>query len=168
MSGMLQKKICMLGSFAVGKTSLVRRFVHQTFSDKYLTTLGVKVDSKDLRVGDRGVKLMLWDLAGEDEFQSVRTQYVRGAAGLLYVIDGTRRSTAETVVELKGRVDEELGAIPLLLLMNKIDLRPEWEVDEGELERLGIADWERVETSARTGAGVESAFQRLAERIVAA
>jgi len=167
MSGALQK-VCMLGSFAVGKTSLVRRFVRETFSEKYLTTLGVKIDAKDVRVGDRDVKLMLWDLAGEEEFQSGGTEYVRGASGVLFVIDGTRRSTAETVVELKRRLDEQLGPIPFLLLMNKADLRAEWEVDDRELARLGIADWERLETSALTGAGVESAFQRLTERMVAA
>lgn len=163
----MQKKVCMLGSFAVGKTSLVRRFVHGIFSDKYLTTLGVKIDSKDIIARDRDVKLMLWDLAGEDEFQSVRTQYVRGASGLLFVIDGTRRSTAETVAELKQRVDDQLGAIPFLLLLNKSDLRAEWEVDDAELARLGMTDWERVETSALTGGGVEAAFQRLTEKMLA-
>jgi small GTP-binding protein len=167
MSGMIQKKICMVGSFAVGKTSLVRRFVTETFSDKYLTTLGVKIDSKDLRVGDRDVKLMLWDLAGEDEFQSVRTQYIRGAGGLLYVVDGTRRGTAGTVLELKRRIDSELGPLPFLLLINKSDLRSEWEVDDRALAALGMADWERLETSALNGTEVETAFQRLGELMLA-
>lgn len=167
MSGMIQKKICMVGSFAVGKTSLVRRFVTETFSDKYLTTLGVKIDSKDLRVGDRDVKLMLWDLAGEDEFQSVRTQYIRGAGGLLYVVDGTRRGTAATVLELKRRIDSELGPLPFLLLINKSDLRSEWEVDDRALAALGMADWERLETSALNGTEVETAFQRLGELMLA-
>jgi small GTP-binding protein len=166
MTAPLQKKICLLGSFAVGKTSLVRRYVHATFSDKYLTTLGVKVDSKELRVGDRDVKLMVWDLAGEDEFQSVRSQYVRGAAGVFYVVDGTRPATATVVLELKHRIDTELGPLPFILLQNKADLRDEWELDAARLDSLGMSDWERMETSAATGAGVEAAFARLAGKMV--
>ncbi|MFN6951418.1 MAG: Rab family GTPase, partial [Albidovulum sp.] len=86
---MIQKKICLLGAFAVGKTSLVARFVRSTFSDKYLTTVGVKIDRKDLDLPGTPVTLMLWDLAGEDEFNTVQMSYLRGSAGLLIVADGT-------------------------------------------------------------------------------
>lgn len=64
MMAVLQKKICMLGGFSVGKTSLVRRYVHSVFSDAYLTTVGVKIDKKIVTLPDRTVNLILWDLAG--------------------------------------------------------------------------------------------------------
>ena len=82
---MTSKKICMLGSFAVGKTSLVSQFVSSIFSDKYLSTVGVKVDRKSVSVKGQDVTLMLWDLYGEDGFQRVQKSYLRGASGYLLV-----------------------------------------------------------------------------------
>ena len=90
---MIQKKICMLGTFAVGKTSLVARYVHSMFSEDYQTTVGVKIDRKLVDLDDQQLTLMLWDLHGDDEFQRMRVSYLRGAAGYLLVCDGTRRST---------------------------------------------------------------------------
>ena len=81
MSGNLQKKLCMLGGFAVGKTSLVKRFVHSVFSDTYLTTVGVKIDKKTVELAGKTVNLILWDLSGEDDLASLRMTYLRGAAG---------------------------------------------------------------------------------------
>src|SRR5574342_650264 len=106
---MIQKKICMLGSFSVGKTSLVRRFVESIFSDTYLTTVGVKIDKKQLRVDDHDVTLMLWDIYGEDEFQKLHMSYLRGAAGLLLVVDGTRRSTLDKALAIKEEAYKTLG-----------------------------------------------------------
>ena len=80
---MIQKKICMLGTLAVGKTSLVRRFVQSMFGENYKTTIGVKVDKKTVTLEGREVQLMLWDLAGEDRFNGLQTTYVRGSAGLI-------------------------------------------------------------------------------------
>ena len=89
------KKVCMLGAYAVGKTSLVRRFVHSMFTDKYLTTVGVKIDKRQVQHNGKEVTLLLWDLYGEDEFQRVQTSYLRGSSGLLIVADGTRLSTLD-------------------------------------------------------------------------
>ena len=87
---MLQKKICMLGSFAVGKTSLVRRFVESIYSDVYQTTVGVKIDKKNVKVSEKEVSLVLWDIYGEDDYQKMHWTYLRGASGYLLVADGTR------------------------------------------------------------------------------
>src|SRR5215211_7084781 len=91
----VQKKICMLGGFSVGKTSLVKRFVESVFSETYLTTVGVKIDKKTVDLGERAVNLILWDVAGEDDISAVRMSYyyLRGCAGYVLVADGTRPST---------------------------------------------------------------------------
>jgi small GTP-binding protein len=159
---MIKKKICMLGIFAVGKTSLVQRFVKSIFSEKYLTTVGVKIDKKTLDVGSKRVDLMLWDLHGEDEFQTLQMSYLRGTSGYLLVADGTRKSTLEGALLLKERVDQALGKIPFLLLVNKSDLLDKWELEQGKLEKLREEDWTILKTSAKTGVGVEEAFRTLA------
>jgi small GTP-binding protein len=84
-SGTLQKKICMIGAFSVGKTSLVKRYVQSVFSETYLTTVGVKIDKKTVDVSGRTVNLILWDVAGEDDIGSLRMSYLRGAAGYVLV-----------------------------------------------------------------------------------
>jgi len=106
---MIQKKICMLGSFAVGKTSLIRRFVESIYSEAYHTTVGVKIDKRVVRYNDSDVTLVLWDLYGEDEFQKMRWSYLRGAAGYLLVADGTRCNTLEKAFQLEQRIREEFG-----------------------------------------------------------
>ena len=111
---MIQKKICMLGGFAVGKTSLVSRFVSSIFSDKYLTTVGVKIDKKPVSVDGRDVTLMLWDIYGQDDFQTVQPSQLRGMAGYLLVVDGTRRATLDVARQLQaeGHAGGRPGAVP--------------------------------------------------------
>jgi len=163
---MIQKKICMLGAFAVGKTSLVSRFVKSLFSEKYLTTVGVKIEKKLLTVGNQDVSLMLWDLAGEDEFLQVRMSYVRGSSGYFLVADGTRRNTLDTMMSLQQRVEESIGQVPFIVLLNKVDLREQWEVDNAAINELTQKGWPVVLTSARTGAGVEDACLVLTKRML--
>ena len=93
---MIQKKVCMLGGFAVGKTSLVARFVTSISRTRYLTTVGVKIEKKSVQVANQQLDLVLWDIYGDDEFQRVRMSYLRGASGYLLVVDPTRKATLET------------------------------------------------------------------------
>ena len=109
---MIQKKICMVGAFAVGKTSLVARFVKSIFSDKYLTTVGVKIDKKEMVVDGNEINLILWDLAGEDEFIQLQTTYLRGSSGYILVADGTRASTIVKAFSLQRRVEDAIGKVP--------------------------------------------------------
>lgn len=159
---MLQKKICLLGAFGVGKTSLVRRFVDTIFSDAYLTTVGVKIDKKLLTVGSEQMALILWDIAGEDDIAAVRVSYLRGAAGYLLVIDGTRPETLDTAVSIQGRVDAEIGSVPFVALLNKADLEQDWTISMERIAQLEAAGWQFRRTSAKTGAAVEETFQELA------
>src|SRR5262244_2366455 len=138
---MLQKKICMIGSFAVGKTSLVRRFVQSIYSEVYHTTVGVKVDKKVVQSAGSEVTLVLWDIYGEDELQKMRWSYVRGAAGYLLVADGTRRATLDKAIELEERLRREVGAIPFVFAVNKSDLAAEWEIQAALEERPTMKNW---------------------------
>jgi small GTP-binding protein len=161
----LQKKICMLGGFSVGKTSLVKRFVESVFSETYLTTVGVKIDKKAVDLGERVVNLILWDVAGEDEISTIRMNYVRGCAGYVLVADGTRPSTLEVAMSLRARVEADHGRLPFVLLLNKNDLQEQWAVASSQVDDLRQAGWSVRSTSARTGEGVEDAFRELAVRV---
>jgi len=164
MTAAVQKKICMLGGFSVGKTSLVKRYVHSVFSEAYLTTVGVKIDKKTVDLADRTVNLILWDLAGEDDINSFRISNLRGAAGYVLVADGTRPSTLDVALSLRERVEAEYGKLPFVLLLNKSDLTEQWAVSDAELAGLREKGWWVQPSSARTGEGVEDAFKDLAVR----
>jgi len=163
---MLQRKICMLGAFSVGKTSLVRRYVSGVYSDAYLTTVGVKIDKKSLDLGGRMLDLILWDLAGEDEVSTIRMSYLRGSAGYLLVADGTRPVTLEVARSLQQRVEAELGRLPFVVLLNKRDLVDDWRLAEDEVAGLADGGWSIRMTSAKSGEGVEDAFRELAGRVM--
>ena len=152
----------MLGGFAVGKTSLVRRYVSDVYDDRYLTTVGVRIEKKDVQVGEHPVRLLLWDLHGEDRFQFVMPSHLRGAAGFLLVVDGTRPETVTDAEALKQRAIDTLGSVPFLTLINKSDLDLTVSIDEVR-QRLGD---DVQSTSAKLGTGVEEAFNALASRLV--
>ena len=163
---MIRKKICMLGAFAVGKTSLVRRYVEGYFEPRYETTIGVKILKRELEIRGEKYLLMIWDLHGDDEFQEVRASYLRGASGYLLVVDGTRAGTLDVARRLHERVLENVGEVPFLCLLNKDDLATDWELDEGLQARLEEQGWRTRRTSAATGDGVEAAFEELASAMV--
>jgi small GTP-binding protein len=164
----LKKKICLLGSFGVGKTSLVARFVHSLFSDKYHTTVGVKIDKKVVNLDGDEITLMLWDMAGEEDGAPVKLNQVRDASGYLLVVDGTRRKTLDVARDIQQRVESEIGRQPFLLLVNKVDLRDTWEVKDPEWSELTANGWIVLETSAKTGEHVEEAFLALTSSILKA
>jgi small GTP-binding protein len=167
----LSKKICLLGDAAVGKTSLVRRFVYDLFDDKYVSTIGVKVSRKMVTVSQANeimsITMMLWDLAGSEEFDQVRTSYMRGAAGAILVCDLTR---PETLDSLKDYVDRLLNNDPetkLVFAANKSDL-----VDQQVIKLEQIAQVAKTfsssyyVTSAKTGSQVETLFRYMGQLLV--
>ncbi len=158
----------MIGASGVGKTSLVSKFVHSIFSDKYLTTVGVKIDKKTVKVDGNEVMLMIWDLAGDDDFQRLQTSYLRGTSGYLLVADGTRRVTFEQVLEIQTRVAEAIPNAPFIFALNKADLAPQWEVQESDITGLTNRGWKTIRTSAKEGACVEEAFTDLARVMTSA
>ena len=156
----------MVGAFATGKTSLVAKFVYSIFSEKYQTTVGVKIDRKTVKVKEQELNLILWDLYGEDEFQKLRTSYLRGSSGFLLVVDGTRKSTLQTALELQQRVEGSVGKVPFILVLNKWDLQDEWELDSENIEAIENQGWTVIKTSAKTGLNVEEIFYTLATKIL--
>jgi small GTP-binding protein len=158
----IQKKLCMVGVFGTGKTSLVRRFVHSKFSDQYLSTVGVKIDRKAVRANNKEINLLLWDLEGRDGAQDIQTSYLRGAAGVLYVVDGTRRDTLSQVYEIRDLVDATVGDVPSAVALNKSDLATSWIITDADRMELSRRQWHVFDTSALTGAKVEEAFVWLA------
>jgi len=158
----IQKKICMVGVFSTGKTSLVRQFVESIFSERYHSTVGVKIDRKRVQVGEVDVKLLLWDLEGRTDTEGLRTSYLRGAAGVLYVVDGTRHETYDQIFDLRKEVEATLGDVPSVVALNKQDLTSLWQLGQMEYDRLEGEEWRYFLTSAKTGESVEHAFTWLA------
>lgn len=164
---MLQKKICMVGMYGTGKTCLVQRYVHSLFSPKYLTTVGVKIDRRQVEANGQPVTLVLWDLEGREETRDISPSYLKGAHGMLYVVDGTRRDTFEKLFEIQQLVMKSVGHVPSVVALNKADLTDQWQLLPADEKRLHDAGHAALLTSAKSGANVEAAFQRLADATVA-
>ncbi len=165
------KKICLLGDFAVGKTSLVRRFVHNRFDDQYISTIGVKVSRKSIVIPHQEtiveVKLMVWDLAGSQEFTPVAASYLRGSSGAILVCDLTR---AETVAHLQ-RYGEDLRSVmpraQLVVAANKMDLQDQYQVTIAQVaEQAARLEAPYYLTSAKIGDDVDQAFRHLATMVL--
>lgn len=165
------KKVCILGDFSVGKTSLIRRFIKGIFSDKYLSTIGVKVDRKVAVVpyqgGNAELTMIVWDLAGSEKFTQARANYLRGAAGAIIVCDLTRAVTLENVPGYINDLRQLSPTAKLLLAVNKCDLIEERQIAFPQVE--AVANRFKLPfflTSAKTGTAVELMFQHLGQKLV--
>ena len=152
-------KICLLGTFAVGKTSLVRRFAEAVFDETYETTVGVRIDR--VRIDD--IDAVLWDLPAEDRFQSLVPSHLRQTCGLLLVADVTRGATVPAALQLEARASRIVGPVPAVMVLNKID-RGSRDVNFAALDGLEERGVDIIETSARTGTGVNEIFSRIVKK----
>lgn len=162
---LVQRKVCLLGDFAVGKTSLVRRFVEGRFDDRYFSTIGVKISRKTVIYGERPYNLLIWDLADGETYRAGNT-YLRGAAGALVVCDLTRQQSLRSLVDYMTRVRQANPGIAAMMVANKSDLAAQQVINPAELQALSVElTAPYVMTSAKTGAGVEYAFVSLVRLI---
>ena len=157
---MIYKKVCILGAPGVGKTSLIQRFVNGLFDERYLVTIGAKIDARTVVTPSGEVQLMIWDLNGSEMFERVQTSYLRGMHGYLMVFDPTRPDTLEFALRLRETVEARGGNVPSVLIASKADLHADWQVSAAQLETLGAYGLTRV--SSKTGNGVEASFATLA------
>lgn len=168
----ITKKICMLGDFGVGKTSLIRRFVEQSFTDQYLSTVGVKLSRKSLKFSDpdKEAKLLIWDIEGQTKFKAIAASYLQGAAGVLIVGDVTR---SETIQHFRDHLNLFYTANPkgkAILVLNKTDLiEPAVSQKLETFLQEAIANVSGIyQTSAKTGINVDTMFERLAKELIIA
>ena len=173
----ISQKICTIGDFAVGKTSLIRRFVESKFSDDYLSTVGVKISRKIIDLhADKSKKqielqFLIWDIEGKTKFKGIAPSYLQGAKGAIVVVDVTRQ---ETISNLPEHIDLFFSVNPkntkIIVAFNKSDtLKPEKLINI--IEKNRVAKDERIiatyATSAKTGKNVDDMFYKLAENIIA-
>jgi len=163
----IAKKICLIGDFSVGKTSSVRRFVNQVFSETYQTTIGVNIETKTVVLGEQTqVKLIIWDIAGKDVIGPTAKHYLTGMEGYLLVVDGTHLPTVKAGLALKAQILEMLGPTPFVCLINKVDLVDNWLISEEDEQSLARGSIACFRTSAKTGEHIETAFTRLATELL--
>jgi small GTP-binding protein len=157
----------MLGNFAVGKSSLVRRYVTGVFDASYQTTVGVKIDTCEISVDtETKVKMVLWDLAGEAELGPQSQMYIQGMQGYLLVADGSRMDTVHNAVNIQQQVLRSQGPKPFIMLLNKHDLQEQWQVPEHWIQQQRDQGWTILCTSALSGEAVPEAFDRLARAMI--
>jgi len=163
----IRLKVCLVGAPAVGKTSLVRRYVDGKFSEDYLTTIGVRISRKRVDVDGEPVGMIVWDVNGDDAFAPLQSAYLRGASAFLLVADGTRPITLDRILAVREELDEAFGHVPAILALNKHDLEEEWAVGDRQQQDLRENGWDVRLTSARDGTAVGEAFRDLARLAVA-
>ena len=158
------KKICLIGRFAVGKTSLVKQFIDKQFGEKYKTTVGVSISTKELVINDIELSMIIWDIAGFEQ-DGHYTHYLRGVHGIIWVMDGTEPESFD-ILDLISKSIPEITQIPSICFINKHDLSEDWHVGDRHLEQLKELNYAVLNSSAKTGENVEKGFTKLAELLV--
>lgn len=158
---MLQKKVCILGATGVGKTSLIRQFVDGIFSDKYLTTIGVKIDKKTVPTPDSDVQLMIWDIEGIDRYCGFNPKYLRGSSTFVVVTDQSRAQSLVEGMEILEMAREHTD-VPAIMVVNKCDLDVKWHWRESDVLNHAKQFDAVFFTSAKTGEQVKDMFSGIA------
>lgn len=156
------KKIVLVGHFNVGKSSMIRRFVQNVFSDDYLVSIGVHILKKTVTIANKELTLVIWDIEGKESIDSVRESYLLGTSGFIYVIDPTRTHTYENLASELKFLSKKYPKVPIVTVCNKADLV---DIDHfgQELSARELAF--DFATSAKTGANIESIFFEIAKKM---
>ncbi|ULC59848.1 GTP-binding protein [Flaviramulus sp. BrNp1-15] len=160
----ISKKIVLLGHFGVGKSSLIRRFVENTFSENYRVTIGVHIFKKEVHIpSGEDVSLVIWDLEGNDDINQTRPSYLIGTSGFIYVFDLSRPVTYSTLNPDINYIKNNFPKTPLKVVGNKADLVTKDFVKQNSDVFKPFVDYY---TSAKTGSKVEDLFTRLATELI--
>jgi small GTP-binding protein len=166
----LKVKICMVGDSAVGKTSLIKKFVLDIFDDTYITTIGTKITKRTVKLleGEQEVSMdmMIWDIMGQTSFRSLlQDAYFYGAHGIIAVVDSSRTETLEGIHDWVNSVRQVVGEVPIIFVANKCDLERAvtQKMLDRDMEKYGAPSFY---TSAKTGERVSEAFKALGELVV--
>ncbi|MEW5759940.1 MAG: Rab family GTPase [Candidatus Thermoplasmatota archaeon] len=162
----IKKKICLLGDPAVGKTSLIRRFVYDIFENKYASTIGTKVTKKSISIDEKKVTLLIWDIMGQKYQDELSMHYYRGAEGALVVCDVTLASTLRSIDSWVKAINAVIPRLPIVFLGNKCDLRMDKFFEIELLSLAGKYGCKYYLTSAKTGENVQEAFLSLAKELL--
>lgn len=160
----ITKKICLIGRFAVGKTSLVKQYIDSQFSEKYKTTVGVSISIKKMKIDDIDFSMVIWDIAGFER-DSHYKHYLRGVNGIIWVLDGTEPESFK-ILETIEKALPEIKQIPAMCFINKYDLVKDWVIGEKEIQKLHKRFTHILKTSAKTGENVEAGFKQLADMLI--
>ncbi len=160
---MISTKVILTGSFGVGKTSLFNQFLFNKFSERYLTTIGVNVKKKIIKVEEEELSILLWDIAGEISQDKVPNSYFLGASGIIYVFDVTRPLTYKNLTSDIDYLKSKIPGVKVKVVGNKKDLITPQQLLELEEELSQPAD---IYSSAKTGENVEALFEILGRAIL--
>ncbi len=164
---MIKKKLCLLGTLGVGKTSLIKKYVQNIFSQDYLVTVGVKVDKKLVKIASgQEISLIIWDMEGQDDFTGFADSYLRGLSGYFVVADGTRRDSFASAMDIGKSMCDMFPEARSSLLLNKVDLIDEWKIEDSHFRDCDYFQGHCYKTSAKTGVLVDEAFVDIATRMV--
>jgi small GTP-binding protein len=159
---MIRKKILLIGDFGVGKTSLIRRYIDNSFSDYYLTTIGVKISKKRLTINDIECEILIWDIEGATPIKKIPHSYFKGASGAIFVCDVSR---GDTIDDLYDHINSFLIVNPnakYVIAYNKVDL-----LSTGQKESLSVKlSGNEFMTSAKDDENVTKLFETLAKEMV--
>ena len=160
----VSKKIVLIGHFGVGKTSLIRRFVENTFSEDYKVTIGVHISKKTITIPEgEQISLIIWDLEGQDDIKKTRPSYLLGTNGFIYVFDLSRPVTFQNLNSELSFLKENYPNIPVKVVGNKMDLVNKIYLKEHQTLFEPHVDYF---VSAKTGSKVEKLFSKLAEDLI--
>jgi small GTP-binding protein len=164
-------KVCLVGENAVGKTSLIKKFVLDIFDDSYITTIGTKITKKTMTFEAQDpikMDMMIWDIMGQASFRSLlQDAYFYGAHGVIAIADSTRVDTVKSLHEWLDSMKQVVGEVPVVFLANKVDITDQLEVTQDLMDsELAKYETKAMFCSAKTGQNVAEAFQLLGEKIV--
>jgi small GTP-binding protein len=157
------KKIVLVGHFGVGKSSLIKRFVENVFSDNYIVTIGVHISKKEIKINNEDLTLVIWDIEGKDDLKKLRSSYLIGTSGFIYVIDPTRPQTFQNFNDEYQFLTTGFPQSKVVTVANKSDLI---DLDEFKqqlyLQHISIDFF----TSAKNGEAVNEVFVELGKQMI--